>query len=118
MSSASNFLLTILPFQSIESTAKYFKFCLETAGNCKPSKTLSAPYLLQVCLSSPYFCEINRDRVFFSTFHENDPILNMLKLLTEKLVTKLKDENNSYEHKVYHGLISSLRHLLQIRDVR
>lgn len=93
--------------------------CLDVALDVKPSKTLSAPYLFQVYTLSPHFCEVARKEVNnFSASAVDDPILSMSKLLTNKLKTQLNITNVPCHLNVYHGLISSIKHILQIRDMR
>lgn len=90
--------------------------CLDVALDLKPNKTFSAPCLLEVCAFSPYFCEIGRTSNF-PYRDKNDPILDMVLLLTNKLSTQMTITNESLS-KVSHGLICSITHFLNIRDIR
>ncbi|CAG9815559.1 unnamed protein product [Phaedon cochleariae] len=117
-------LLKNLPAESIgftnmEFTFKYMQRCLNIALGIKPNKTLSAAYLLEVCASSPFFYDI----ILFGNSkidnrHLHDPILDMLVVLTGKLIAQSNVEVDYSNPKVAnYGIFLSIRHLLQIRDM-
>lgn len=92
---------------------------LDTAIDKTPNKTQSAPYFLQVCLLSPHFAEVSRKYTNdLSSPNVDDPILSMLIILTKKLMDHVGGRNNMSTLAIYHGLLSSSKHLLQIRDLR
>ncbi|CAG9856965.1 unnamed protein product [Phyllotreta striolata] len=108
-------------FNNIEFTFKYMQQCLNIAMSVKPSKTLSAAYVLRVCANSPYFYEmsvygLNEDDSNANRFR--DSTLNMLVILTGKLVSQTNLAVDVYNPDVANfGLLQSIRYLLQGRDM-
>ncbi|XP_050508206.1 thyroid adenoma-associated protein homolog isoform X1 [Diabrotica virgifera virgifera] len=105
-------------FTNVEFTFKYMQRCLNLALDIKPVKTVSAAYLLQVCAKSPFFYDVVQyDKE--TREQDHDPTLDMLVVLTGKLITQTNIEQDVVNKKVCcYGLFLSIRHILQSRDIR
>ncbi|KAG5896481.1 hypothetical protein JTB14_005862 [Gonioctena quinquepunctata] len=106
-------------FTSVEFTFKYMQRCLNIALAIKPNKTLSAAYLLEVCAYSPYFYDIVQyGNSETDTRQLHNPILEMLVVLTGKLIAQTNVAVDVCNPKVAnYGILLSIRHLLQRRDM-
>lgn len=93
--------------------------CIDLALDVKPSKTMSAAYLLEICSCSPHFLEIVRgDSTENNEVHE--PTLDMIDVLTKKFLIEsrnIKVENIGVTKTAVYGLILSIRHLLENSDI-
>nr|CAI5849814.1 unnamed protein product [Callosobruchus analis] len=118
-------LKTLLPsyigFKDVDFTFRYMQRCMTITQSLKPSKTLSAAYLLEVCTYSPYFTKIVEVKGNTSGELVMDPLpdLDMIILLISKLIAQRKaGENEVSETKVaFYGILLSIRHLLQRRNL-
>ncbi|XP_057665069.1 thyroid adenoma-associated protein homolog isoform X1 [Diorhabda carinulata] len=108
--------ISAIGFTNVDFTFNYMQRCFEFALALKPSKTLSAAYLLQVCATSPFFFDIvqteNERR------YDDNPILEMLFVLTDKLILQISTNADVINTRVSsYGLLLSIRHILQTRDM-
>lgn len=90
------------------------------ALDVKPSKTLSAAYLFEVCSYSPYFYDIVHCECGEDTKKLNDPTLDMIVVLTKKFLnqsSEIKLETIGVAKTAVYGLILSIRHLLENRNI-
>nr|CAH7713689.1 unnamed protein product [Callosobruchus chinensis] len=119
-------LLKTLPpsyvgFKDVDFTFRYMQRCMTIAQSLKPSKTLSAAYLLEMCTYSPYFREIVelKDKASGAPVMDPLPDLDMTILLISKLVAQRRAAGNELtETRVAaYGILFSIRHLLQKRDL-
>ncbi|VEN58737.1 unnamed protein product [Callosobruchus maculatus] len=119
-------LLKTLPpsyigFKDVDFTFRYMQRCMTITQSLKPSKTLSAAYLLEMCTYSPYFREIVelKDEASGELVMDPLPDFDMIILLISKLMAQRKGgENEVTETKVaFYGILLSIRHLLQKRDL-
>ncbi|KAJ8945809.1 hypothetical protein NQ314_009031 [Rhamnusium bicolor] len=106
-------------FTNVEFTFKYMQRCLNMALDVKPSKALSAAYLLEVCAYSPHFYDIvqygNNEG---EQRQVHNPILDMLVVLTGKLIAQSNIKCEISKSKTAHyGIVLSIRHLLETRDI-
>ncbi|XP_050296471.1 uncharacterized protein LOC126736248 isoform X2 [Anthonomus grandis grandis] len=109
-----------LGFLNANFTVKYLQRSFEMALDVKPSKTLSAAYLFEVCSYSPHFKEIVRCESGENANKFHDPTLDMIVVLTRKLLDKseeIKMDNVSVTQMAVYGLILSVRHMLENRDM-
>ncbi|XP_048524151.1 uncharacterized protein LOC109543125 isoform X1 [Dendroctonus ponderosae] len=109
-----------LGFMNTGFTFRYMQRSIALSLDVKPSKTMSAAYLLELCSCSPHFYEIVRgDRTDNDEMHE--PTLEMIDLLTKKFLiesTNIKVENIGVTKTAVYGLILSIRHLLEKSDIQ
>ncbi|KAJ8947048.1 hypothetical protein NQ318_019941 [Aromia moschata] len=102
-------------FTNVEFTFKYMQRCLNMALDIKPSKTLSAAYLLQICACSPNFYDIVQ---YGGQRQLHNSTLDMLIVLTGKLISESTIKVDIANTKTAHyGIILSIRHLLEHRDI-
>lgn len=109
-----------LGFMNVNFTFKYMQRSFELALDVKPSKTLSAAYLFEICSYSPYFYDIVHCECGEETKKLNDPTLDMIVVLTRKFLnqsSEIKIDHVSMAKASVYGLILSIRHLLENRDV-
>ncbi|XP_076259481.1 thyroid adenoma-associated protein homolog isoform X2 [Rhynchophorus ferrugineus] len=108
-----------LGFTNVNFTFKYMQRSFELALDVKPSKTLSAAYLFDICSYSPFFNEIvHSERGESDTL--NDPTLDMIDVLTKKFINQSEEitiDHISMAKSSVYGLILSVRHLLENRDI-
>ncbi|XP_060526228.1 tRNA (32-2'-O)-methyltransferase regulator THADA isoform X2 [Cylas formicarius] len=109
-----------LGFTNVNFTYKYMQRCFEMALEVKPSKTLSAAYLFEICAYSPYFYTIVHCDESKEGRKSTDPILDMIVVVTRKLMnhaSDLKIDGGDVSKSSIYGLILSIRHLLESRSV-
>ncbi|XP_066137388.1 uncharacterized protein THADA isoform X2 [Euwallacea fornicatus] len=109
-----------LGFTTVSFTFKYMQRSIDLALDVKPSKTLSAAYLFEVCSYSPYFYDIVHCECGEEAKKSNDPTLDMIVVLTRKFInqsSEIKIENIGIDNTAVYGLILSIRHLLESRDI-
>ncbi|XP_060526229.1 uncharacterized protein LOC132701926 isoform X3 [Cylas formicarius] len=106
--------------ENVNFTYKYMQRCFEMALEVKPSKTLSAAYLFEICAYSPYFYTIVHCDESKEGRKSTDPILDMIVVVTRKLMnhaSDLKIDGGDVSKSSIYGLILSIRHLLESRSV-
>ncbi|XP_030763962.1 thyroid adenoma-associated protein homolog isoform X2 [Sitophilus oryzae] len=109
-----------LGFMNVNFTFKYMQRSFELATDVKPSKTLSAAYLFDICSYSPFFFDIVHSECGEAAKKGNDPTLDMIVVLTRKLINQTADikiDHVSMANASVYGLILSVRHLLENRDI-
>lgn len=104
-------------FQDPDTYTSFMRIALSFASDIKPSKSLSAAYMFQLCCNSP-LTPNDKGKLIPDHSEDNDPILRMIQTLTAELMTKY-DDNPELEEVALnapcYGLLTCLRYLIRFR---
>ncbi|KAJ8917148.1 hypothetical protein NQ315_012640 [Exocentrus adspersus] len=100
-----------------EFTSKYIKRSLEMVLDFKPSKPLSAAYLLEACAYSPYYYDALKEEGFADK-SVADPKLDLFVTLLGTLTRHATKFDGTLDITTgYHGILLCIRHILENRDI-
>ncbi|CAH1983277.1 unnamed protein product [Acanthoscelides obtectus] len=122
---ALEILITLPPgyigFTDVDSTLAYIKRCMTCSLSLKPSETLTAAYLLEMCTYSPYFKDIvgRLDEKSGKLVLDKVPDIDMIVILISKLMAQRKEIGSRVtEGKVaFYGILLSIRYILEKRNL-
>ncbi|XP_045467658.1 thyroid adenoma-associated protein homolog [Harmonia axyridis] len=105
--------------QDGDTYTSFMRIALSFASDVKPSKSLSAAYMFQLCCNSPLIPDDEGKLVEDKTTN-NDPILRMIQTLTAELLTKSdsyikSDFDECTLNSPCYGLLTCLRYLIRFR---
>ncbi|XP_044756832.1 thyroid adenoma-associated protein homolog [Coccinella septempunctata] len=105
-------------FHDPETYTSFMRIALSYASDIKPSKSLSAAYMFQLCCNSPLTPD-DEGKLIEDRSADNDPILRMIQTVTAEFMSKYDDETPELDditlNSPCYGLLTCLRYLIRFR---
>lgn len=102
-------------FQSRERTIQDLKNTLALASDLKPSNTIAAAYMFEVCLISPCILDVIQELTETKENSTGNALADLIVFLLKEIESKLNKENSLQVDKTFctYGIVFCVRHLLE-----